>query len=285
MISGEFAYALTLGMVVTVNPCGFAMLPAYLSSFLGLSARTADRRDSTASVSRALLVSGAVTAGFLSVFLVLGTLARAGADFVYSASRWLTIGIGAALVALGVAMVFGYKPPILTPKLDKGGNGRSFGSMYVFGVSYAVASLGCSIAPFLGVVFTGGRQLGLLSGFFLFLAYGTGFGLLLTALTMSLALAQGGFLRTLRRAMQFVDRVSAVLLILAGLYIAWYGITEVAEKPGQDGVTGRATDWAAQVQTFIQSHRNVMIGIAVVVITGAVGAVIVRRREAASSSM
>ena len=39
MIDGLFAYAFTTGMLATVNPCGFAMLPAYLSYFLGIETR------------------------------------------------------------------------------------------------------------------------------------------------------------------------------------------------------------------------------------------------------
>ena len=36
VFSGPFALALTAGMAATVNPCGFALLPAYLSAFVGL---------------------------------------------------------------------------------------------------------------------------------------------------------------------------------------------------------------------------------------------------------
>ncbi len=36
VFSGPFALALTAGMAATVNPCGFALLPAYLSAFIGL---------------------------------------------------------------------------------------------------------------------------------------------------------------------------------------------------------------------------------------------------------
>ena len=38
MIRGHLALAFSAGMIATVNPCGFAMLPAYLSYFLGLEA-------------------------------------------------------------------------------------------------------------------------------------------------------------------------------------------------------------------------------------------------------
>jgi cytochrome c-type biogenesis protein len=284
MISGRFLYALTVGMVVTVNPCGFAMLPAYLSSFLGLSARASERKNSTASLTRALTVSAAVTAGFLSIFLVLGTVSRAAADKFTSISQWLTIGIGVTLVAIGIAMAFGYKPRILTPKIEKGGGGRTFGSMFLFGVSYAVASLGCSIGLFTGVVFTGGRNLGIVSGATLFLAYGLGFGLVLTTLTVSLALAQGGFLKALRRTMQFVDRASAVLLILAGLYVAWYGLAEVRSKSAKDGVTSRGVAWAANVSNFLTNHRSWIIGLAAVVIGGAIANIVLRRRRTPSAS-
>ena len=35
-MDARLALAFSAGMVATVNPCGFALLPAYLSYFLGL---------------------------------------------------------------------------------------------------------------------------------------------------------------------------------------------------------------------------------------------------------
>ena len=35
MIDAPLALAFAAGLVATVNPCGFAMLPAYLSYFMG----------------------------------------------------------------------------------------------------------------------------------------------------------------------------------------------------------------------------------------------------------
>jgi cytochrome c biogenesis protein CcdA len=286
MIRGDFFFALAAGMVVTVNPCGFAMLPAYLSSFLGLAGPVDERandRPASAAVARALLVSSAVTLGFVSVFLVLGTLARVGANAVYSISKWLTIVIGIGLVILGIAMIFGYKPPILTPKLDKGGRSKSFGSMGLFGISYAVASLGCSLAPFLTVVFAGGKRNGILSGIVSFLAYGLGFAVVLTALTVSLAMARGGFLRKLRSTMQFIDRISAVLLVLAGLYITWYGIIEVrGSKLGN--VVGKGDAWSGQVRSFVQDHQTTVLIVAATIIgAGAAGVFLARRKPSSTT--
>ena len=36
MIDAPLGLAFAAGLVATINPCGFAMLPAYLSFFLGL---------------------------------------------------------------------------------------------------------------------------------------------------------------------------------------------------------------------------------------------------------
>jgi len=56
------------GMVATVNPCGFILLPTYLLYFLGVEAHNGVV-DERASVRRALLVGSAVSAGFLLVFV------------------------------------------------------------------------------------------------------------------------------------------------------------------------------------------------------------------------
>ena len=54
-MDAPLALAFTAGMVATVNPCGFAMLPAYLSYFLGLEATPGgDGEPPTAGVARAL---------------------------------------------------------------------------------------------------------------------------------------------------------------------------------------------------------------------------------------
>ena len=57
-------------MAATVNPCGFALLPAYLSAFVGLEdGQIVDDRGR----SRALKVSAALTAGFITVFGLFGS--------------------------------------------------------------------------------------------------------------------------------------------------------------------------------------------------------------------
>jgi cytochrome c-type biogenesis protein len=250
MSSGNYALAMTTGMVVTLNPCGFAMLPAYLGSFLGRKTSEDEQRSTIAGLARALKVAAAVSLGFIGVFLVVGTLVKLGAKWITSASGWLTLVIGLLLTAVGIAMLFGKRLPVFTPKLEKGGKDGSFQSMFVFGVSYAVASLGCSLGPFIGYTLGSAKRAGTASAAVSFLFYGLGFALIITALTVSLALAQGWFLKGLRRAMQYIDRLSAVFILLAGLYLTWYGVSEIRGTGG----TSVATTWSGQLSTWVQEQ-------------------------------
>ena len=70
MIDVSLALPFTLGIVTTINPCGFAMLPTWLGYFLGR-----DRADGEArpeQVLRGLSVSLTLTAAFVLVFGALG---------------------------------------------------------------------------------------------------------------------------------------------------------------------------------------------------------------------
>ena len=68
------AYSATLsfirGLVASINPCGFVLLPTYLMYFLGVSAANGEMQK--APISKALLVGATVSAGFLAVFFVAG---------------------------------------------------------------------------------------------------------------------------------------------------------------------------------------------------------------------
>src|SRR5207248_3454996 len=100
---------------------------------------------------------------------------------VYDVAGWLAVMIGVVLIAIGVAMLSGWEPTFRGPHLERGGNSRAVRSMALFGVSYAVASIGCSLPIFIGVMSTNfGRSVG--HGVSYFIAFALGFGLLVTSL-------------------------------------------------------------------------------------------------------
>lgn len=283
MIDGLFAYAFTTGMLATVNPCGFAMLPAYLSYFLGIDAADGPTATAWSRVGRAVAVSLAVSVGFLSVFTLIGALVRAGGDVLIEWAKYATIPIGLALAALGVAMISGYHLPFTTPRLDKGGRDRTVVSMFVFGVSYAIASIGCTLPLFIGAALTSFTTRGAVSGVLLVLTYGAGMALVLTALTVTLALARGGLLAGLRRVLPYVDRVAGVFLVLAGLYLVYYWIFNLRfDATGSTtggGLVSTVEGWSFEAQTWLQDRGGWVLGILLAVIVAVTAAVSLARRR------
>ena len=261
------------GMLAAVNPCGFVLLPTYLLYFLGLSNAEAGSRR--APLSRALLVSAAVSAGFMTVFIVIGSIAEFFTSWVIGNAKYLTGLIGLVFVILGVAMLFGYRLPINTPKLDAGGRDRTVWSMFVYGIAYAVASIGCTLPLFLGVLFGTAERAGYAAGIANVVAYSLGMALLVTALTVTLAVANVGMLRVLRSSTQYVEMVAGAFVMLSGVYLLWYFWSVDIRKDGSQ-VTDTVDSWQSRFSGFLDANWQV-VTIVLVVIVGAAIAVVAAR--------
>lgn len=257
MIEAPIAYAFALGMVALVNPCGFALLPAYLGFFLGV-----DEDPSTSKVhalNRAQVVGLALSLGFLTVFGLLG-LVFAG---IYASIRdwlpWVTFAIGMGLVGLGLAMVRGLQLDVRLPKLDRGTGSRQLASMYLFGVSYAVASLSCTIGLFLGAAGVAASGASTADRLASFLAYGAGMGLLATVLTLAVALGKRRLVTRFRSLLPRIHVISAVVLVVVGAYVAYYGWWSVDPIGRPMGPVRPAEDFQAALSRFV-SDRAVTLG-------------------------
>jgi cytochrome c biogenesis protein CcdA len=271
------------GMLAAVNPCGFVLLPTYLLYFLGISSTpSADGTPQRAPIARALTVSAAVSAGFLVVFLVIGTITRFFTNWIAENAKYLTGGIGLALVVLGAAMLFGYRLPIATPKLDAGGRDRTVWSMFVYGIAYAIASIGCSIALFSGVLFGTARREGFAAGVLSVVFYGLGMALVVTALTVSLAVANKGLLRLLRSGMQYVETIAGAFVLIAGLYLLWYFWRVDILEEG-DPITDAVGRWQSELQAFLNDHWGAVAIVLSVIVGGAIAAATVARRRRTGS--
>ncbi|HEY4376396.1 MAG TPA: cytochrome c biogenesis CcdA family protein [Acidimicrobiales bacterium] len=273
MIDAPLSLAFTAGMVATVNPCGFAMLPAYLSYFLGIGGD--EPNDATAGVLRGLVVGLVVSAGFAVLFGIAGILLSATS---FSVQRWTTRAtpvIGAVLVVAGIAFLRGWEPTVRMPHLHRRGQrDRGMWSMFAFGVSYAVASLSCTIAPFTAVVADTFTRSNTVSGIAALLAYALGMAVLLIALTVALATARHGLLRGLRRALPYVTRASGAIMLVMGGYLVWYGLYEIrlTSHAGTNGggpidsvsrLSGSLSDW---VNRFGAVRLGLILSLAVVIV-------------------
>jgi len=263
------------GLLAAVNPCGFVLLPTYLMYFLGVSGRPGTQR---ATVRRALLVSSALSAGFMTVFVIVGGISRLFTDWLNQNAKYLALLIGIALVILGIAMLFGYRLPFSIPKLETGKRDQTIASMYIFGLAYAIASIGCTIGPFSATVLGTIDTDGFLQGVVAIALYGIAMSLLITTLTVTLALAQGGLLKSLRTGMKYVETASAVVMILSGLYLSWYWFNDIRDKYDDD-LTGRVLNWQEQIAQYIDNNRLVLAIIFAVIVGSAMTYTFVSRRR------
>ena len=284
MLNGPFALALTAGMAATVNPCGFALLPAYLSAFVGLD----DGDGRTTAVARGLKVSAVLTAGFVSVFGLFGLVISKAIGEVQRYLPWATLVIGLGLVAMGIFLLTGREIVLSLPKLQRGGADGTLVSMFLFGVSYAVASLSCTIAPFLAVTSTTFRNENYLSGVMVFVLYGVGMGLVVSVLTMAVALAKDGVVQRFRNLLPMMNKIAGALLVVAGLYVAYYGWYEVRlfffDGAADDPVVGFAERIQAWLVNRMPDTGNYGWYLLVFAVVLAGGVTWSRRRTAGRSS-
>jgi cytochrome c biogenesis protein CcdA len=262
LIDAPLALALASGMVAAVNPCGFAMLPAYVTFFLGHEGDRVPSRGE--SVARAIPVALAVSLGFVVVFGVVGIALRPISSTVQEYAPWATIVIGVGLAILGVAMVAGKELKVRVPVLDRGGRSGGLGSMFLYGVSYAIASLTCTIGIFIANIVNAFSRTDFVSGVAVLVTYAAGMGLVITALTVAIALARDSVVRVLRSGMRHANRAAAVLMVVMGLYVAWYGIfsLRLRSDPGtRAGPVDRVEQWSADATRFVSDVGATRLGI------------------------
>jgi cytochrome c biogenesis protein CcdA len=227
-VNGELiGLAFAAGLIAALNPCGFAMLPAYLALVVRGDAN-AERSDALAALSRAVAATAAMALGFITVFGTFGLLTVAASSTVQRYLPYVTVVIGVVLVALGIWLLLGRDLMALIPTV---GTRRAptarLGSMFGYGLSYAVASLSCTVGPFLavtGMAFKGGSRLG---GVLVYVAYAAGFTLVVGALAVAAALASSAVADRMRRIIPYLNRISGALLVVVGLYVSYYGLYEV----------------------------------------------------------
>ena len=279
-IQGNFAYSFLLGVLAAVNPCGFVLLPAYLLYFLGLD-NSDQQNTQRASLRRALGVSSAVSMGFVVVFLIVGTISRLFTQWFELNAKFAGFAIGIALIVMGSAMLCGWKPPLVTPNIS-GGKDRTFVAMFLFGIAYAVASIGCTIGFLTTAIFGSIGTKGFISGVISIGLYGVGMALLVSTLTITLAFAQRGLLSFLRGGLKFIDRLAAGFIVLTGLYLTWYWYLAISESTTRDPVLQRVEHWQSQVATFLQRQGSPKLALIFVVVVGFTISLVVRRQRAST---
>lgn len=261
-MTGVLGLSFLTGMLATVNPCGFAMLPTYLAYFIGSGPGAGRKLPLLAGLQAGV----ALSAGFATVFVTAGLLAAVGLRSVASALPWAAALIGAVIVVAGLGMVFGWQLPgarLNLPRILKtDGTSSGLRAVFGYGVAYAVAALSCSLAVLLAV----------------FAAYALGSSVVLVLLSLGAAVARDALARHVRRILPFVNRLGGAALILAGIYLLLYWVPALSGGQAGEIMGGTVTEASAALSGFISGNWPTITLTAVAAVLAA-AALALRRRS------
>ena len=216
------AFAFSGGLLATVNPCGWAMLPAFVSYYLGSEEAGYEDRPLTARASEGLYLGLLVTGGFLAVFGTAGVVISAGLRVVVRFMPLLALAVGVVLVLLGLWLLAGKGLPSTLAMRHLDVRARNPRSVFLFGVAYAFASMSCTLPVFLAVIGASLAAVPDASAAAMFVSYAAGMATVLMSVAVAAALLKGAVVRAFRKLLPYVPRIGAGLLVLAGLYLIWY---------------------------------------------------------------
>jgi cytochrome c-type biogenesis protein len=276
------ALAFTAGLLATVNPCGFAMLPAFLSFYLGATEPDQQRQDLSGvrggRLGHGLAVGLAVSAGFAGVFVAAALLAAAGLSVLVRLVPWAALGIGVVLVGLGGWLLAGRHLGLTVPSRLRPEAGRSYRRVVAFGAAYALASLSCTLAVLLALT---GQALATASPLRLvavLAGYAVGAASVLVALSVSVAMAKDALLQRVRRLLPLAGRLAGGLLVVSGLYLVAYWAPTLTHPstPTVPALAGVGAALSARLTGLLLAGRGLFAALAAAIAVGAAGLAIWR---------
>ncbi len=269
-MNGLVIYAFSAGAVATVNPCGFALLPAWFARSMAAHAD----RPAAERLGRAVLSGAVVAAGFVTVFVIAGLLFglfEAGAAWLGEALPWVGLALGIGLVVIGAAWLLDTDLP--GPAGAAGACRRvdTRRGAYGFGLSYGLVSISCTLPVFTsvaGLTFLTDSAVSP-AGIGAFLG---GAAVMFLLVSVSAATAGSGLSRFVADRAGTIRRIAGGLTVLAGLYIAIYwGRFLFAAPAWADALANRGAGWASAAQNAVASGLPAIVAIGTVLLL-AVGA-------------
>jgi cytochrome c-type biogenesis protein len=218
-------FAFAAGMVASVNPCGFFMLPAYISYHLGTEEDGFYKQSTSSRLSKGLLLGAVTTAGFLVVFALVGGVISAGGQWLVRVFPYAGLAIGTVMILGGIYLLVTHRTlGIMAASRVTVSPQRNMRNVFMYGIVYAIGSLSCTLPIFLVVVGSSLASQGILASFSQFIGYALGMGSILIAVTIGAALFQGTVARALRKGLPYVHRTSALFMVSAGAYLIYYWV-------------------------------------------------------------
>lgn len=218
--------AFSAGLASFVNPCGFALLPVYITYYFkneGLEKSSLLKR-ALAGLAFGFMVS----LGFAAAFSIIGILVSYIGKSLLKYAGWLDFSIGILLVAVGFIFLFNLNEKLNISKITNFGEKlksnklrNKYASFFLYGVGFAVASLGCTLPIFLLVVATAVKGSGFFNGILIFLIYTAGMSFFMILFSLTVAFSKTMIEATLKKWVPYIYKLGSVVVIIAGIYLIY----------------------------------------------------------------
>lgn len=250
-------FAFSAGAISFLNPCGFAMLPAYIAYFIESTVKRYSLPNITPSttvsnnnsnmrmilarkISIGILIGIVITVVFVTIFGLTGLAISVAGTGITKYFPWIAVISGIVIIGMGIFNILGKTFHINIP-LPKGflsnnidsGSDKDFENkdnkikylkFFLFGIGYSVASLSCTLPVFLLVVFQGISTGGLIDGFLVFLIYALGMGIVMIGVSLAISISNQVFIRLMIKLSSKINFITSAVLIGAGLYLLYYNV-------------------------------------------------------------
>ena len=216
-VLGLYALALVTGLLSFFAPCAFPLLPGYLSYYLG-------RYKGGTTLKSSVKAGIAAATGINGIFALIGAAVAAGGAAVKSYLLYLAPAVGFVIVLLGLAMVLGKTEffdrfgGLLSSYSSKIGVRSQHSGLFLYGVGYGLASMGCQAPVFVALIFAGLTAGGALKALLVFLSFSIGMGCMMLTISLLVGTAKMKVLDRMRQLTPYINRVCGVILIIVGVY-------------------------------------------------------------------
>lgn len=235
-----FSFTFTAGIIAFLNPCGFIMLPAYISNHMektfqlqnGNMTNNQKTTFSSRKLAYALLMGLVTTTGFITIFSSVGLGISYIGIRIVKIFPWIAFASSLLVIGIGIAKLVGKTIYLNIPtsrffsRTKSSYNSKiDYRYFFLFGIGYAIISLNCTLPLFLFVISQGLSAGGIVQGFMIFLTYALGMGAMMTIISSLVSISNQRFNRLYSTKLPHnLNRITGAILIVAGFYLVYYNI-------------------------------------------------------------
>ncbi|MGQ1892024.1 cytochrome c biogenesis CcdA family protein [Thermophagus sp. OGC60D27] len=207
------------GVLAFLAPCAVALLPGYIFSFISRNPTSSGQLS--ARLGRGLKLALLSILGILLIYSIAGTMIVVAGQFLKDYMKWITIIMGIILIVLGILMLLG-KNISFSFHIEKSNPKTEAIEAFFFGIGYATGALGCLFPLFLIVATQAMAADTVWEGASYILAYFAGMSGMMIVTILLAIFAKDFLMKNLRKILPYMEKITAVLLIVAGAYVIYY---------------------------------------------------------------